>query len=78
MKKLIAGFVLVLGVGVPGLLFGATSAPVSNSSGASDNTLMQQTHDAKAQARQKQAQVEKGGRPASATQQKTTEQKADQ
>jgi hypothetical protein len=78
MKKLIAGFVLVLGVGVPGLLFGATSAPVSNSSGASDNTLMQQTHDAKAQARQKQAQVEKGGRPASAPQQKTTEQKADQ
>jgi len=78
MKKLIAGGVLVLGVGLPGLLFGATSAPVSNSSGASDNTLMQQAHDAKAQARQKQAQVEKGGRPASATQQNTTEPKADQ
>lgn len=78
MKKLIAGFVLVLGVGVPGLLFGATSAPVSNSSGASDNTLMQQTHDAKAQARQKQAQVEKGGRPTTAIDKKATEQKTDQ
>lgn len=60
----------VLSMAFAGVTFAEGSTDATTASGASDSTVMTQTHDTKAQQKQKQ-QTLKGGRPVN-TQSSTT------
>lgn len=66
MKKSLLGAGLVLGVALSGAAMAAESTDADATSGATDSTVLTQTHDAKAAKKQK-AETTKGGRPLNTT-----------
>ncbi|MGA9700424.1 hypothetical protein [Pseudomonas sp.] len=67
MKISLLGAGLVLGVALSGAAMAAESTDADSTSGATDSTVLTQTHDAKAAKKQK-AETTKGGRPLSSSQ----------
>lgn len=67
MKMSLLGAGLVLGVALSGAAMAADSTDADATSGATDSTVLTQTHDAKAAKKQK-AETTKGGRPLNGSQ----------
>ncbi|MDF2793731.1 MAG: hypothetical protein K0S85_1484 [Pseudomonas orientalis] len=66
MKMSLLGAGLALGVALSGAAMAAESTDADATSGATDSTVLTQTHDAKAAKKQK-AETTKGGRPLNTT-----------
>ena len=75
MKLPLIGAGVVLGFALCGAAMAADATDADAKSGATDSTVLTQTHDAKAVQKQK-TQTTKGGRPTDSTTKTTTTQKA--